>query len=82
MSDFKLSNKIFRENERQSAPDVMVVDSGETHEVSANVTIETSVPTTAAAIVRSRLAAEQHLINFGLAVPHDILLGKNRSSNS
>jgi hypothetical protein len=60
----------------------MVVDSGETHEVSANVTIETSVPTTAVAIVRSRLAAEQHLINFGLAVPHDILLGKNRSSIS
>ena len=59
-----------RESERQSAPDVVVVDTVEAHEVSANVTVETSAP----AKVRSQ--SDQALINFGLAIPHDILLGK------
>jgi hypothetical protein len=62
---------LFRENERQSAPDVVVVDTVEAHEVSANVTVETSVP------AKTRSQSDHHLINFGLAVPHDILLGRN-----
>jgi hypothetical protein len=66
---------ISRENERQSAPDVLVVDSGgETHEVSANVTVETSA--TPVVKSRSQMASELSLVNFGLSVPHDILLGK------
>ena len=48
----------------------MLVDSVETHEVSANVTVETSAP------VRVKSHQDQHLINFGSAVPHDILLGE------
>jgi hypothetical protein len=68
---------ICRENERQSAPDVLVVDSAETHEVSANVTVETTTtPSSNIVKSRSQIVAEQNLINFGLAIPHDILLGE------
>ena len=73
-----LSMLVCRENERQSAPDVLVVDSAETHEVSANVTVETTTTLSSLNLVKSRsqIAAEQNLINFGLAIPHDILLGE------
>ena len=55
---------------------MLVVESGgETHEVSANVTVETSA--TPVVKSRSQLAAELSLITFGLSVPHDILLGKS-----